>query len=82
MITLAYLVKLGITTQKTSIRAQKINNSLLETYNIFLTRFLLFESLSKVKHFKKSLLLAIISIEVILGISFRIFSNVDKEFVK
>lgn len=39
--TLAYVAKLGLITQKTSIKAQKINDLLLEIYNIASARFLL-----------------------------------------
>lgn len=41
LITLSYVVKLGLTTQKTSVKVQKINSSLLETYDIALTDYLL-----------------------------------------
>lgn len=38
--TLAYAVKLDLITQKTSVRAQKIDDSFLEIYNITLAKFL------------------------------------------
>ncbi len=37
----AYIVELGLTTQKTSIGAQKIDGSPLETYGMALASFLL-----------------------------------------
>lgn len=37
----AYIVKLDLTTQKTNVGAQKIDDSLLKTYDIVLARFLL-----------------------------------------
>lgn len=39
--TLAYIVKLGLTIQKTSIKAQKINGSTLKTYSITTAKFLI-----------------------------------------
>ena len=43
--TLAYATKLGFTTQKTCVKAQKIDTSLLETYDIVSASFLLQDSL-------------------------------------
>ncbi len=41
MMTLAYIAELGFTTQKTSVGAQKIDGSSLETYSMASTSFLL-----------------------------------------
>ncbi len=46
--TLAYTAELGLTTQSTSIGAQKIDSSPLETYGMALARFLLQNSLERV----------------------------------
>lgn len=45
MITLVYRAKLGFITQKISIEVQKIEYSLLKTYDIVLTKFLFQDSL-------------------------------------
>lgn len=50
---------------------------LLETYSIVSTSYLLQNSLKKVQFFQKTLLLANISIEIILGILFLVFNNID-----
>ena len=39
IITSAYVVELGLTTQKTSVEVQKIDDLLLETYDMALARF-------------------------------------------
>lgn len=52
-ITLAYLVKLGFTTPKTSFGAQKIDGLLLETYGMVLARFLLLNSQKKLDSLKR-----------------------------
>ncbi len=41
IMTLAYVAKLGFTTQKTSIKAQKIDGLSIETYGMTLAKFLL-----------------------------------------
>lgn len=63
---LVYKAKLGFTTQKTSIGAQKIDDIALETYSMALARFSIQDSLKRVLFFEKTFLLANISIEVIL----------------
>lgn len=47
-ITLAYIVKLDFSNQKTSIRVQKIDKSPLKTYNIVLAKFLIQDSLRRI----------------------------------
>lgn len=46
--TLAYIVKLGFTTQKTSVKAQKIDRLSLKTYNIVSAKFLLQDNLEDI----------------------------------
>lgn len=71
----AYVVKLGLTTQKTSVEVQKIDGSKLEVYDMVLASFLLQDRLERVWFFKKIYLLADTSIEVILEMSFLALSN-------
>lgn len=68
--TLAYILKLGFITQKTSVRAQKIDGSILETYDMVSASFLFKDSLEKVQFFDKTFLLANTSLEVVLGMLF------------
>lgn len=75
--TLAYTVKLGFTTQKPSIGAQKINGSSLEIYNMTIAKFSIQDSLERVQFFEKTLLLADTSMKVILGMLFLSLSNVN-----
>lgn len=69
-ITLAYTIKLDFIIQKTSFKAQKINGSLLEIFNIVLACFLLQDNLEKVCFFEKTFLLADINIEIVLELWF------------
>lgn len=70
-------MKLGYTTQKTSIRALKINGSPVEIYSIALAIFSLQNNLEEVQFFEKAFLLINTSMEVVLEILFLVFSNTD-----
>lgn len=75
--TQAYTIKLGLTIQKTDLRAQKINSLLLEIYGMALTRCLRQISLKKVQFFEIIFLPANINIEIILRIFFLSLHNVE-----
>ncbi len=76
----AYAAELGLTTRKTSIGAQKIDGSLLETYGMASASFLLQDSLGRVRFFEETFLLTDTSMKVILGMLFLSLSNKDVEF--
>lgn len=80
LMTPTYVIKLGFTTQKTSVRALKIDGSSLGTYSIVTIGFLLQDSQKRVQFFEKVFLLANTNIEVILGILFLVFSNANFYF--
>ncbi len=80
--TLAYATKLGLITRKTSVGAQKIDDSPLETYGIVSTSFSLQNSLGRVQFFEKTFLPADISIKVVLGMLFISLSNTNIEFAE
>ncbi len=73
----AYAAKLGLTTRKTSIGAQKIDGLPLETHGMALARFSLQDSLGKVWFFEETFLLANTSMEIVLGMPFLALSNAD-----
>ncbi len=76
----AYASELGLTTQKTSVGAQKIDGSPLETYGMVSASFSLQDSLERVRFFEETFLLANTSMEVVLGIPFLALSNADFQF--
>ncbi len=76
----AYATKLGLTARKTSVRAQKIDGSPLETYGMVTASFLLQDSLERVRFFEETFLLADTSMEVVLGMPFLALSNADFQF--
>lgn len=76
-----YATKLGFITQKTNVGASKIDDSLLETYNIVLPKFSLQNSLRKIRFFKKTFLLANTNMEMVLRILFLAPSNINCQFI-
>ncbi len=78
----AYATKLGLTTQKTSVKAQKIHGLPLETYGMASARFSIQDSLGRVWFFEETFLLADISMEVVLEIPFLFLSNANIKFVE
>lgn len=75
--TLAYAAKLSLATQKTSVRAQKIDRIILKTYDMVSANFLFLNSQKKVWFFKKTFLLTNTSIEIVLEKFFLFFKNAD-----
>ncbi len=75
-----YAAKLGLTTRKTSVGAQKIDGSPLETHGMTSARFALQDSLGRVQFFEETLLLAETNMEMVLGMPFLVLSNTDFQF--
>ena len=78
----AYAAELGLMTQKISIRAQKIDDLLLETYGMVSARFSIQDNLRTIHFFEKIFLLANTSIEIVLKMPFFSFNNVDIKFAE
>ena len=76
----AYAAKLGFTTRKTSVGAQKIDGSPVTTHGIASVRFSLQDSLGRVGFFEETFLLADTSMEVVLAMPFLSLSNADFQF--
>lgn len=77
---LGFVIKLGFTPKLTNVGPQKINNSLLAIYGMVIAGFLFQNSHGKVWFFEKTFLLANISMEVVLKMTFFIFNNANIEF--
>ncbi len=80
--TLVYIAKLGLITQKTNLNTQKIDSSVLETNKMVIVGFLIQDRLEKILFFEETFLLANISIEMVLKMFFLTFSNINIRFVK
>lgn len=72
-----YTLKLGLIIQKSYVGAKKIDGTVLKIYDMVTTQFLTQDSLKMVQFFKKTILLAKISMEVILRMPFLLLSNVN-----
>lgn len=78
--TSAFATKLGLSTWLTRIGAQKIEGSALKSYDMVLARYLIQDNLDKIWNFETTILLADISIDIVLNMSFLAYSNADIQF--
>ena len=78
----AYTAHLGLKVRVSNVGMQKIDGSLLATYGMAIAAFQVVNKLSRFLFFQKTFLLADISMEVVLGISFLIVCNVDVQFAE
>ena len=72
--------QLGLRIRKTNIGAQKIDSTTLETYGMVVSTFSVLDKDGRERFFKESFLLADISPDVVLGITFLTMSNADIDF--
>lgn len=79
---LAYTKKLRLYVRKTNIKANKMNKSYLNIFEIIIASFSHQNKLRKAGFFKKPFLVANTRIEVILKIFFFAFGNVNIQFAK
>lgn len=77
VMTPAYAKKLGLQIHQTNVGNQKIDGFSLEMFEIVITGFQVVDKLSRVRFFQETFILAETSMEVVLGISFLTFSNMD-----
>lgn len=78
----AYNLKLYLKIYCTNVRAQKINKSTFEIFEIVLASIQVENKLKKTCFFLEPFLLTDINIDVILEISFLNFSNTDIQFTE
>ena len=72
-----YASRLGLRVYRTDIRAQKVDGSTLKTFGMVLASFQVEDKLGRIWFFQETFLLADISTEVVLGMSFLTFSNAN-----
>ena len=77
---LAFAKELGLSIRPTDIRVQKIDTTTLETYRIVVASLLVEDKANWVRFFEESFLVANISPELILGMSFFTLSDADVNF--
>lgn len=77
---LLYAKKLGFNIQKTNVWAQKNDSTILETFEIIIAAFLVYDRARKVCFFEKTVLLADISMDMAWEMIFFVLSNADIRF--
>lgn len=75
-----YAANLNLHIQKTNIRAQKIDGSILGTYTMVIDEFFLQDKWGRNWFFKEIFLLADVSVKVILGILLLFLSDANVQF--
>ena len=78
----AYTLKLDLRAYHTNVGAQKIDGSTLQTFGIVLANFQVEDKLRRTRFHWETFLLADISAEIVLGMSFLTLSNVNVQFVE
>ncbi len=78
----AFVAKLGLRPRSTNVGAQKIDGSPQETHGMASARFLIQDSLGRVRFFEETFLLADTNMEVVLGMLFLSLSNADIKFAE
>ena len=77
-----YVSKLGLKVRSINVGVQKINGSILKTFEIILASFQVDNTLKRARFFQETFLLTDLSIEVVLRMSFLIFNNADIKFAQ
>ena len=68
--------------QTTNVSAQKINGTIIETFEIVIVAFLVTDQANKIKFFEKTFLVANISSNMVLGMFFFILNSTNINFSK
>lgn len=79
---LAYIVKLGLISQKIIVKPKKIDSSTLKIYGMIIILFLLQDSFKTIILFKRAFLLINTSMKIIIGMFFLFFNNIDFKFIR
>ena len=82
VMTLGYVLKLGLKVRPTNVGAQKIDSSTLETFEMVLASFQVENTLGKARFFQETFLLADLGVEIVLEMPFLTFNNTDIKFAQ
>ena len=72
--------QLGLLIRPTEFRAQKIDDTTLNTYGIVVAAFLVEDKANRVRFFEETFLVANVSPEIVLGMPFLTLSDADVDF--
>ena len=78
----AFAKRLGFVVRATNVGAQKINGTTFETYGIVIAAFSVTDQADRVRFFEETFLVANVSPDVVLGMSFLTLSGADIDFPK
>ena len=76
----AFTSWLGLKIQKTNAKAQKIDSTTMETYEIVVFTFFMLDKDDKKRFFEENFLLTDVKLDVVLKILFLTMSNTDIDF--
>ena len=77
---LTFAKQLGLPIRPTNVRAQKINGTMLDTYEMVVVAFSVEDKANRVKFFEEIFLVANVSPEVVFGMLFLTLSSTDIYF--
>lgn len=73
--------KLNLSIQPTNIKAQKIDNIILNTYKIVVIAFSVTDKVNSIKFFKQIFLIDNVSLEIVFEMLFFILNNANIDFL-
>ena len=77
---LAFTKELNLSIRSTDVVVQKIDNTMLDTYEMVVAAFLVENKANQVRFFKETFLVTNVSLEVVLGLLFLTLNSVDIDF--
>ena len=77
---LCFVKQLGLSIRLADVGAQKIDGTTLNTYGMIVAAFSMEDQANQVRFFEESFLVANVSPEVVLGMSFLTLSGADVDF--
>ncbi len=76
----AFTLQLGLNIWKINVENQKINNTILKTYEIVIFTFCILDKDNRVRFLKKSFYLVDIKSDIVIEMLFLTMSNIDINF--
>ena len=73
--------QLGLPVRPIDVRVQKIDDNMLDTYEMVVAAFSVVDKANRVRFFEETFLVANVSLEVVLGILFLTLSGADVDFL-
>ena len=76
----SFAKQLGLAIRLIDVRAQKIDSTTLDTHGMVVAAFSMMDKVNWVRFFEETFLVANVSLEVVLGMSFLTLSDADIDF--